>query len=385
MKAVGIIAEFNPLHNGHIAHIEESKKISGCDKVVVVMSGNFVQRGEPAIYNKWLRTEAALRCGVDVVIELPVFYCLCGADYFARGAISILESTGVVSALSFGCECGDLGAIIRAAEFLCEEPKNFKDVLQEKLSHGLSFAAARGQALEACMNETPEGLFTKPNNGLGIEYVKALKLFGSNMEIFATHRKSGGPSATRIRKSLVGASPPPAANVSTKDMPAEMIKLLKGKPAKLDDFSDIFRFLLYSSEKNLSFGEGLENRFRRLAGEHKKISDLLMAVKNKRYTLTRLQRIVLRTILGIEDSCEMPKYIRLLGFRKSSQSLVSNIASNAKVPLITSCKEMDRLLNSGQDIAKMLAKELEAGDLYRLASNECGKLQSERGMGIVVV
>ena len=379
MKAVGIIAEFNPLHNGHIIHIEESKKISGCEKVIAVMSGNFVQRGEPAIFNKWIRTEAALRCGVDVVIELPVFYCLCGADYFARGAVSILESTGVVGAISFGCECGDIGAIIRAADVLHEEPKNFKDVLQENLSQGLSFAAARGLALEACMNETPGGLFTKPNNGLGIEYVKALRLLGGSMEVFATHRKSGGPSATRIRKSLLEGIIP--INV----MPQEMIKLINGKPAKLDDFSDIFRFLLYSAEKSLNFGEGLENRFRRLAAEHKKITDLLMAVKTKRYALTRLQRIVLRTILGIDDSCEMPKYVRLLGFRKCSQSLVSEIASNAVLPFITRGKEMDRLLNGSGNAAKMLAKELEVGDLYRIASNEKGNFRSERGMGIIVV
>ena len=379
MKAVGIIAEFNPLHYGHVAHIEESKKISASDKVIAVMSGNFVQRGEPAIFNKWIRTEAALLCGVDVVIELPVHYCLCGADYFARGAVGILESTGVVGALSFGCECGDLDAIIRAAEVLNEEPSEYKDILQKKLSLGLSFAAARGQALEDCLRDAPDGLFTKPNNGLGMEYVKALKLLGSKTEIFATHRKSGGPSATRIRKNLHGGI------VLENEMPREAINLLRGRPAHLDDYSDIFRFLLYASEKNLCFGEGLENRFRRLAGEHPKISDLLMAVKTKRYTHTRLQRIVLRAVLGLEDSCDMPWYIRILGFRKESRVLVGEIAKNAKLPVITSGKDMDRILSSGGAEGKMLAKELEAGDVYRLASNERVKYRHERGMGIIVV
>ena len=379
MKAVGIIAEFNPLHNGHVVHIEESKKTSGCEKVIAVMSGNFVQRGEPAIFNKWLRTEAALRCGVDVVIELPVYYCLCGADYFARGAVGLLENTGIVSALSFGCECGNLGEIIRAAEVLHEEPKKYKDVLQEKLSQGYSFAAARGQALEACLSDASDGLLTKPNNGLGIEYVKALRLLGSSMEIFATHRKSGGPSATRIRKNLHDGI------ILENEMPAEMIKLLIGKPAKLDDYSDIFRFLLYSAEKNLNFGEGLENRFRRLAGENPKLSDLLMAVKTKRYTHTRLQRIVLRTILGMEDACDMPGYLRILGFRKQSKALVSDIAKKAKLPVITSGREMDELLNSKGSAAKMLEKELEVGDMYRLASCEKGKLKNERGLGIIIV
>ena len=378
MDAVGIIAEFNPLHNGHVLHIEESKKITGCEKVIAVMSGNFVQRGEPAIFNKWIRTEAALLSGVDVVIELPVHYCLCGADYFARGAVSILENTGVVGSLSFGNECGDLEAIIRAAKVLKEEPNEYKDVLQNKLSQGFSFASARGQALEACLKDTPDGLLTMPNNGLGIEYVKALKLLGSNMKIFATHRRSGGPSATRIRKSLY------EGIILENDMPLEMIKLLNRKPTRLDDYSDIFRFLLYTGEKSICFGEGLENRFKRLAGEHPKLSDLLKAVKTKRYTYTRLQRIVLRTILGIENTCDMPQYIRLLGFRKESRDLVSEIAKKANLPVITSGKEMDRLLSNGDAEGKMLAKELEAGDIYRLASNEKGMYRHERSKNIIV-
>ena len=379
MKAVGIIAEFNPLHNGHVVHIEESKKISGCEKIIAVMSGNFVQRGEPAIFNKWIRTEAALRCGIDVVIELPVHYCLCGADYFARGAVSLLENMGVVDALSFGCECGSLEAIIRAAEVLHIEPTEYKNTLHKKLSQGLSFAAARGQALEACLNETPDGLFTKPNNGLGIEYVKALKVLDSDMRIFATHRKPGGPSATRIRKKVHDGIIP------EEEIPHETIHLMRGKTAKLDAFSDIFRYLLYTDEKQLFFGEGLENRFKRLAGEHQKISDLLMAVKTKRYTFTRLQRIVLRTILGIEESCDMPGYIRILGFKKESRALVSEITKKANLPVITSGKEMDKLLNSGRPEAKMLAKELEAYDIYKLASNEKCRLGHERGMGIIII
>ena len=379
MSAVGIIAEFNPLHYGHVTHIEESKKISDCEKVIAVMSGNFVQRGEPAIYNKWIRTKAALLCGVDVVIELPVFYCLCGADYFARGAVGILESTRVTSALSFGCECGNLDAIIRAAEVLHEEPNEYKNILRDKLSRGLSFAAARGLALEACLHDVPDGLLTQPNNGLGIEYVKALKLLGSEMKIFATHRKSGGPSATRIRKNLHDGV------ILENEMPREVIQLLKARPAKLDDYSDIFRFLLYSNDKKLCFGEGLENRFRRLAGEIPKISDLLMVIKTKRYTYTRLQRIVLRTILSIDDTCESPRYIRILGFRKESHALISEITKKAKLPVITSGKEMDKILNDGGAGGKMLAKELEAGDIYRLATNEKGGLRHERGKGLVIV
>ena len=379
MKTIGIIAEFNPLHNGHVVHIEESKKISGSDKVIAVMSGNFVQRGEPAIFDKWIRTRAALLSGVDVVIELPVQYCVCGADYFARGAVGLLESTGVVDALSFGCECGNLEAITHAAEVLLEEPKKYKEELHRKLSQGLSFAAARGQALEACLEEMPEGLFTKPNNNLGIEYVKALKLLGSSMEFFATHRVSGGPSATRIRKKLLDGT------ILESEVPPDTFHLLKGVPAKLDNYSEIFRFLLYSGQIKTHFGEGLENRFRRMACEHQKISALIMAVKTKRYTYTRLQRTVLRTILGIDETCGMPEYIRILGFKKENQTLVSEIVRKAQLPVITSGKELDKVLSSGSIAAKMLAKELEAGDVYRLASAKNGRYRHERGVGLVII
>ena len=369
MRTVGIIAEFNPLHPGHVEHINESRRISGARNVIAVMSGNFVQRGEPAIEDKWFRTREALLHGVDIVIELPVCYPLCGADYFARGAVALLEKTTLVDAISFGSECGDIDSITKAAVMLAAEPDVFKSVLKEKLCLGFSFAAARGFALHACLPDSPEGLFTRPNNGLGIEYVKALKLLGSKTEVFTTHRQPGGPSATRLRKEMLD---------------GEMAHGTHNRYARLDDFSDIFRYLLFT-KKDLCLGEGLENRFRKFAGDNKKISDIIEAVKTKRYTHTRLQRAVLRTVLGLQNQCGEPGYIRVLGFRKESAALLGRLAVNAKLPVITTGRRIDEVLSKGGEAADMLKKELEAGDVYRIATGAKGGFLSERGTGVVVV
>ena len=378
MRAVGIIAEFNPFHNGHRIHIEESKAVSGRKSAVAVMSGSFVQRGEPAIASKWARAKAALLCGADMVVELPVHYCLMGADYFARGAVGILEALGIVDALSFGCECGELGAIKAAAEILANEPAEYRGALRSGLSRGLSFAAARGLALAECMPEAPEGIFALPNNGLGIEYVKALRLIGSGMEVYATHRKEGGPSATRARRALLGGRMPT-------EVPMETLCLLEGRPARLDDYSSVFRYLLFCGERELSFGEGLENRFRQMAERHETLSGLLAAVKTKRYTRTRLQRLALRAVLGLGDSVCGPPYIRLLGFRKKSERLVGELTERAALPVITSGKDIDRLLSEKSAASDMLRKELEAGDIYRTLSMEPGRHRHERREPLVIV
>jgi len=389
MYCAGIIVEFNPFHNGHAVHIQETRKLTGCKHVVAVMSGNFVQRGEPAICNKWKRTRMALLNGVDVVIEIPVQYVISGADYFARGSAGLLNATGIVDALCFGSECGNLQEITTAGRVLAEEPALYKERLHDGLDKGLSFAAAKGAALEACLGNASDGLLTKPNNGLAIEYCKALKLLDSPMKIFTTHRQQGGPSATKIRHRLL----------SGQDVgdfvPSNVADILQdfSKFAKLDDFSDIFRYLLYTNTDAVaSLGEGLGNRFQRLCGEFSEISGLLAAVKTKRYTYTRLQRDVLKVLLNILPSgmnnLEQHggvQYIRVLGFRKDAVGMVGEITRKASLPVVTYGAAMDKLLQDGGPAAKMLSQELMAGDIYRLASGEGGGYCSERGMGVVVV
>jgi len=391
MYSAGIIVEFNPFHNGHYAHITETRKLTGCKYIIAAMSGNFVQRGEPAICDKWKRTKMALLCGVDVVIEIPMPYVIYGADYFARGSVGLLDATGVVDALCFGSESGNLQEIIEAGHILAKEPAQYKESLRIELDKGLSFAAAKGAALEECLTTTPsEGLLTKPNNGLAIEYCKANILLGEKLTLFTTHRQQGGPSATAIRKALVAGDN--VGDFISKEAESILQEICeKNKLAVLDDFSDIFRYLLYIDSKQ-HLGEGLDNRFRRLCGYHSKISDLLLAVKTKRYTYTRLQRAVLGIMLGISpkdmeiyDQNGGAQYIRILGFRKDAANLVGEITRKAKLPVITHGAAIDKVLQEGGVAAKMLEQELMAGDVYRIATGAGGGYRSERGQRVVVV
>ena len=389
MHCAGIIVEFNPFHNGHGVHIEETRKWTGCKHIVAVMSGNFVQRGEPAICNKWARTKMALLNGVDVVIEIPVHYVISGADYFARGSVGLLNAAGVVGALCFGSERGNLQEIVAAGRVLAKEPALYKENLRRGLDKGLSFAAAKGAALEVCLGDAPDGLLTKPNNGLAIEYCKALERLDSPVKVFTTHRQQGGSSATKIRQGILNGR-------GVGDfVPSNVTDILRdvSKCAQLDDFSDIFRYLLYTNTDAVaSLGEGLGNRFQRLCGGFLKISDLLAAVKTKRYTYTRLQRDVLKILLNIlpldMDIFEQHggvQYIRVLGFRKEAAGVVGEMTRKANLPVVTHGAAMDKLLQSGGAAAKMLSQELMAGDIYRLASGESGGYRSERGMSVVVV
>lgn len=370
MRTTGIIAEFNPLHTGHISHIEETRARFG-GKIIVAMSGNFVQRGEPAMCDKFRRTRMALMAGADIVLEIPVPYVIAGADFFARGSVGVLAATGVAEALSFGSECGDIAAIREAGRLLAEEPPEYKNILRENLDAGKSFAAARGAALSACMDNAPENLFTAPNNCLAIEYCKALHLLENPMEIFTTHRTSGGPSATKIRKKFF------AGEDFAADMPGYAAEILheareKAETAMLDDFGKIFRYLLYTRDFDL--GEGLENRFRKFCGDYPRLSDLIDAVKTKRYTRTRLCRAVLCAILNIVPrEIGDVQYIRVLGFRKESADLLGAITEKAALPVITRASAAP----------EMLAKDFEAGDIYRIATNSPGGYRSERGAELI--
>jgi len=386
MSAAGVIVEFNPIHNGHIEHLEETRRLTNREHIVAVMSGNFVQRGEPALCDKWRRTKMALLAGVDIVIELPLPYVISGADYFARGSVGLLAATGVVDALCFGSESGNLPLLIEAGCALAFEPDEYKNALHQGLKKGLSFAAARGAGLGAVLDDVPEGFLTKPNNGLGMEYCKALWKMGMPMEVFTSYRAGGGPSATAIRKMVL------RGDQWAESMPTYAVKILqdaisKKEIANLDSYSDLFRYLLFTQE--LCMGEGLENRFRHYAKFHTRLPDLLDAVKTKRYTYTRLQRAVLGVILGAQaadmalyESAGGPGYIRVLGFRREAAGLLGQITKKASLPVITHGQAMDNQVGVE---AKMLAKELEAGDIYKMAfGGPCG-YRHERGQGIVIV
>ncbi len=333
MYIVGIVAEYNPFHRGHQYHIEKAKTETAADGVVAVMSGNFVQRGEPAVFDKWTRALHALKGGVDLVLELPALYATSSAETFARGAVQTLEGTGVVDVLSFGSECGDIDILRRAAKILEEEPPAFKAVLQEKLRGGGTYAAAQTDAMEAVDREAARALCT-PNNLLGISYLRAM---GGNMAAHTIKRKGAGylekemvgefPSAMAIRERLNTGEPIDAF------VPYSAENLLVHQMKMYEDF------VLYALRTNdwQEYGSIPDNIKKRMAGC--KMGDLdawLEKVKTKNITMAAVKRAMLQILLqNALSPARPPSYIRVLGFTKRGAEILKEMKKTAQLPVIT--------------------------------------------------
>ena len=384
MKIVGIVAEYNPFHNGHLYHIEEARARTGASHVIAVLSGNFVQRGEPAVIGKNERTLMALKAGVDVVVELPLMYALSSAGYFAQGAVSLLERMGVVDCIAFGAEA-DAKELESAARALRRESQDFKLALRANLSRGLSYPDARARALSAChgSSETLNG----PNNILGIEYINSIARIGSKMPVAIIERTVahiGGragrfASASEIRKILLGGKFEEAASY----MPGFAADILRGAGAfhRLENLGDVlhYRIRTQTPEKLreiAEISEGLENRVAGFSRQFASLEDIISQVKTKRYTLSKIRRIFLNIILDVRKEAFAqaqecgPAYARVLGFRKESQALMSQIKANSKIPLITNVKHSAHLDAYAR---QMLESELRATDIYALSADKQGQ------------
>lgn len=396
MKVLGIVAEYNPFHNGHLYHLEESKRISHSDFTVVVMSGNYVQRGEPAIVDKWTRTQMALESGADLVLELPLIYATSSAEFFAFGAISILHHSNIVDHLSFGSESGSIDLLSQIASFLFLESEHYKMKLKEYLSEGLPFPSARNKALISDMSDKNTSIpveelsqvLSSPNNILAIEYLKALKRLNSPIKPFTIKRKGASyhstqldtlfASATGIRHALKNKD----HSILYKTMPKKAADLfleaihLGKAPVYYDDFSFELQYLLRSMpmeeiKKIMEMDEGIENRINKAAMNHFYIKEIIESVKTKRYTMTRIQRTLLHILLQIysEDFWELhrhggPQYIRILGFRKSAAPLLKKLKINSKLPIISNVRRAYRDFSGLPK--KMLEKEIQSTDIYSL-------------------
>lgn len=370
MTTVGIIAEYNPLHNGHVHQFNEAKRLSGADSAIVVMSGPFTQRGEPAVASKQARTEMALHMGADLVIELPVAYALQPAEWFAFGAVSLLEATGTVDSLCFGSEAGTLGELLPLAAFLAEESSELQAEIRRRMALGASFPAAYSAAAAAVWEGTPgghgsprgaEALLRQPNNSLGLHYLIALRRLGSAITPLTVPRTGAGfhdplpggasiASATAIRRLLTEGGSPAAY------MPEYSMSILEREhaagrgPVSLEDFRSQLRHVLTTrtaAELRLlqDMNEGLENRLLRVMPQLEQftVSGLLEAVKSRRYTHTRLQRLLLHTLLNhskeeMTPSClaQGPGYIRVLGFRGNGRKLLKRMKQSAAWPVVIS-------------------------------------------------
>jgi predicted nucleotidyltransferase len=388
MQAIGVIVEYNPFHYGHWLHLNEAKKMSNRDKVICLMSGNFVQRGEPAICDKWRRTEMALKHGADIVIELPVYYAVSAAAYFASAGVKLLAATGLVDYICFGSECGCLEPIEQAGRLLASEPGSFTVMLKKTLKRGLSYPAARAIAFKDAMPHAPEGLFDKPNNILGIEYCKAIHSNDSQIIPLTYKRDDLIPSAGIIRKAL--------RSGEAYDIPERASAILgeafsANETADLHAYGDIVRYLLTRDIpiSTPDMTDDLLNRFRYFAPHCRKLSDLLSEVKTKRYTFTRLQRAVLHMVLGITadgfaafESAGGPQYIRVLGFKKESVGLLGELTRRAALPVIINpAKARPSLSPLG---LRMLNKEAESSSLYALA-HQSGRIRNEFSTPVIII
>ncbi|WZL74802.1 nucleotidyltransferase [Clostridiaceae bacterium 35-E11] len=393
MNVLGIVAEYNPFHNGHKYHLLESKRQTKATHTVVIMSGNFLQRGEPALTNKWIRAEMAVKEGVDLVIELPIIYACNSAELFAYGSISLLNHLKIVDFISFGSEAGNIEILKEISSILATEPLSYQNYLKSFLAQGLSFPDARAKALYKYINKQDMHLHSilhSPNNILGIEYIKALMKLNSSIMPFTLNRIKASYhsihiegdicSATAIRSHLSQASGDLSylQNVIPKDSFYLLAKSMeKGfSPVSYADFDQMILSQLRRLPKTsllqvMDVNEGLENRIKEGCFKATSIENLLQLVKTKRYTRTRLQRIFLHSLLGITHNFLLasnklggPQYARVLALSSKGAELLKKAKQSSNIPILTNINKQKL---SSEIARQMLSFDILSTDLYSLS------------------
>ncbi len=381
MKITGLIAEYNPFHNGHQYHIEKARELTGADAIVVVMSGDFVQRGTPAIMPKHLRTQMALEAGADLVIELPVYFATGSAEIFAYGAVSLLNQLGCIDAICFGSECGDLQILKDLAEILSLEPKKYKEALGEHLRQGNSFPLARQKAMADYLgSNVADSILSEPNNILGIEYLKALRRLLSTMIPYTIPRISSHyhdiklqetySSASAIRNEIQNTEINIRA-LQEQMTPVELSLLRethqKRYPVFANDFSLLLKYQLLSEDKAslmnyADVSEDLANRMINHRNQYVNFEQYCDLLKTKELTYSRISRALLHILLHIhKETNAKPEYAHILGFHKTESDLFATLKKSTSIPLLSKLSATDTLSTRAQ---KMLDTDIFASNLY---------------------
>lgn len=442
MKTAGIVAEYNPFHNGHLYQIDQVRKQTGADYIVVVMSGDFVQRGEPAIFDKYTRTHMALASGADLVLELPVSFATASAELFAQGAVSLFNQTGIVDLICFGSESGSISELSSAASILVREPDEYTRHLRAFLKEGKSFPNARSLAMRAYLESqtslsevtpgspalfssihassapAPELPLSSPNDILGVEYLKALIRTESSIQPFTIRREGQHyndetnpevlnnrfPSASALRSLLreTGSSPDLFSKLSPWIPSSALDALAKEEALRTPVFADDFSLLLSSRLLELTRRQIPFERFADLSPElasrlcasvlaFDSYSGRIASLKSRQYTYTRISRALLHLLLGIEaelmeerkKSGRLP-YARILGFRKSASLLLSQLKAHSSIPALTKIAGADA--NLSEDGKQMLGEELFASHLYQSVVFQKGrKMKNEYTRSLVIL
>ena len=391
MKTAGIVAEYNPFHNGHKYHIEKTKELTGADSVVAVMSGNFVQRGETAILSKWARAKAAIDNGVDLVIELPTLWSIARAQSFAGGAVSLLKALGCVDVISFGSECGDIDKLRETAFALSDEA--VVNRMKDNLEIGMSFAGARAEAVRTLKGDDFFDILNEPNNTLGVEYIIANENTQPAAETVtvkrcgAAHdsiiRDENFASAADIRQMMLTGSnwqrfvPQSMVDIYNK----EVADNAGPTPYSKLEFSILCCMRQLRVEDiavTPDVSEGTENRIHDAALKARTLDELFSFAKTRRYPHARIRRIVLASFLGFtkEQCAGQPPYIKVLAMNQKGREILKKAKETATLPIITKASDVDSLDERAKEVYSL---EGMCTDVYSLATPvifPCGREQT---------
>lgn len=413
MNVTGIIAEYNPFHNGHAFHIEETRKRTHADYCIAIMSGDFVQRGAPALVNKYTRAKMALKNGIDLVIELPTIAAVSSAEAFAQGGVCLLDALGVVSNISFGAEASNVSnqkLLGFLADFFSSEPPAFREQLDLALKNGCSFPTARAQAALHCLQQNTEitsdgtlqdleRLLASPNNILAIEYQKAILKHDCKLTPCIISRNGAGyhdadtdtqlPSASALRHFFLSKaasdselSENAVSETLNRTVPASVADTLQaawknGQFLQENDFSDLLYYELrrqhLSPSELTEVGDNALSDLTRRAANHLEDftcwTDFIADLKTKNQTYTAISRYLLHALLGINDellaaakSCHYAPYARILGFRRDAAPLLKELQTHSQIPLLRKIAKEQQMLTPAQQ--KLLNLDIYAADLY---------------------
>lgn len=389
MKVCAVIAEYNPFHLGHAYHLKKARQLTDADYIIVVMSGNFVQRGDPALVDKYTRAKAALSCGADLVLELPSCFSTGSAEYFARGAIAMLDHLGMIDFLCFGSECSEIQFLSQFAEIFLNEPEPYKNILREKLKLGYSYPTARTNALVIAYPQLASDIavVSSPNNILGIEYIKALHRRRSRIHPVNIRRTGSDHRDQRLGDVYSSSRALRQAMQSNRSieelrshMPEEAYNVLaeyfaQERPLFQNDFSTLLHYKLLSEQAKgyteyLDVAPDLSDKICKYVYQFTTFSEFCDLLKSKDMTYTRISRCLLHILLNIKkehmeyyiDNQDSVCYARLLGFREEAKSLLTAIDRNTSIPLITKMADAEKLLTS--DGHRMFQQEVQITDIY---------------------
>ncbi|WP_297136683.1 nucleotidyltransferase [Terrisporobacter sp.] len=397
MNILGLIVEYNPFHNGHLYHLEKSKKITKATHTIAVMSGSFLQRGEPALFDKYTRAEIAVKNGVDLVIELPTLYSCQSAEIFSHGAITTLNSLNCVDSVCFGSEEGSIDVLKIISKILVEEPIDFKTYLKKYLDEGLVFPTARSKALYDYINENNilnisenklQNILNSSNNILGIEYIKSLIKLNSSIKPFTISRIASQYNSSDINSNICSATA--IRNVLKDNLNLQQIENVVPNPTFVDiknnmnaNFNPVFDYMFYdllsstivrdyeNLEKYFEVNEGIENKIYSNIFTSKNLDDLISSIKSKRYTMTKVKRTLNNILLGItkddvistKDICSIP-YIRVLAFNDKGREIIRQIKKSSDIEIITKLSKISHI--SDPLFNTLIKYDIKSSNMYNL-------------------